>query len=43
VPMPLTAGTLAALSAAVAGGYGDRDVGALAEFLREDMVQRYET
>jgi 3-hydroxyisobutyrate dehydrogenase len=42
VPMPLAAGTLAALSAAVAGDYGDRDIGALAEFLREDMVQRYD-
>lgn len=42
VPMPLAAGTLAALSAAVAGNYGDRDIGALAAFLREEMVQRYE-
>jgi len=41
VPMPLTSGVLAALSAAVAGDYGDRDIGALAAFLREAMVQRY--
>lgn len=42
VPMPLSAGVLSALSAAVAGDYGDRDIGALAAFLREQMVQRYD-
>jgi 3-hydroxyisobutyrate dehydrogenase-like beta-hydroxyacid dehydrogenase len=42
VPMPLSAGVLAALSAAVAGDWGDRDIGALAAFLREKMVQRYD-
>jgi 3-hydroxyisobutyrate dehydrogenase len=42
VPMPLSAGVLAALSAAVAGDWGDRDIGALAAFLRERMVQRYD-
>ncbi len=41
VPMPLSAGVLTALSAAVAGDYGDRDIGTLAAFLREEMVQRY--
>jgi 3-hydroxyisobutyrate dehydrogenase-like beta-hydroxyacid dehydrogenase len=41
VPMPLSAGVLTALSAAVAGNYGDRDIGALIAFLREAMVQRY--
>ena len=41
VPMPLSSGVLAALSAAVAGDYGDRDIGALVTFLREAMVQRY--
>jgi 3-hydroxyisobutyrate dehydrogenase len=41
VPMPLSSGVLAALSAAVAGDYGDRDIGALVAFLREAMVQRY--
>jgi 3-hydroxyisobutyrate dehydrogenase-like beta-hydroxyacid dehydrogenase len=35
VTMPLSAGVLGALSAAVAGGWGDRDIGALAAFLRE--------
>jgi hypothetical protein len=39
--MPLSAGVLTALSAAVAGNYGDRDIGALIAFLREAMVQRY--
>jgi 3-hydroxyisobutyrate dehydrogenase-like beta-hydroxyacid dehydrogenase len=43
VTMPLSAGVLAALSAAVAGDWGDRDIGALAAFLREKIVQRYET
>jgi 3-hydroxyisobutyrate dehydrogenase len=43
VTMPLSAGVLAALSAAVAGDWGDRDIGALPAFLREELVQRYET
>jgi 3-hydroxyisobutyrate dehydrogenase-like beta-hydroxyacid dehydrogenase len=43
VTMPLSAGVLAALSAAVAGNWGDRDIGELAAFLREEIVQRYET
>lgn len=43
VPMPLSAGVLTALSAAVAGDYGDRDIGALVAFLRDEMVQRYDT
>ena len=42
VPMPLSAGVLTALSAAVAGNWGDRDIGALAAFLREHMVQRFD-
>jgi 3-hydroxyisobutyrate dehydrogenase-like beta-hydroxyacid dehydrogenase len=41
VPMPLSSGVLTALSAAVAGDYGERDIGALVTFLREAMVQRY--
>jgi 3-hydroxyisobutyrate dehydrogenase-like beta-hydroxyacid dehydrogenase len=41
VTMPLSAGVLAALSAAVAGNWGDRDIGELAAFLREEIVQRY--
>ena len=43
ITMPLAAGVLAALSAAVAGDWGDRDIGALPAFLREEIVQRYET
>jgi 3-hydroxyisobutyrate dehydrogenase len=41
VPMPLTAGTLASLSAAVAGGAGDGDLADLAQFVREHMLQKY--
>ena len=41
VPMPLSAAVLTALSAAVAGDYGDRDIGTLVTFLRDAMVQRY--
>jgi len=42
VPMPLSAGTLASLSAAVAGGAGDGDLAELAKFVRDQLVQRYE-
>ena len=41
VPMPLTAGTLASLSAAVGSGYGDRDLAELPKFLREAMLQNF--
>jgi len=41
VPMPVSAGTLAALSAAVAGGRGDGDLAELAQFVRDRMVQSY--
>jgi 3-hydroxyisobutyrate dehydrogenase-like beta-hydroxyacid dehydrogenase len=41
VPMPLSAGTLASLSAAVADGYGAGDLAELAKFVREAMVQNY--
>jgi 3-hydroxyisobutyrate dehydrogenase len=41
VPMPLSAGTLASLSAAVAGGAGDGDLAELAKFVREQMVQNF--
>jgi 3-hydroxyisobutyrate dehydrogenase len=41
VPMPMSAGTLAALSAAVANGRGDGDLGELPRFLREAMVQNF--
>jgi 3-hydroxyisobutyrate dehydrogenase len=42
VPMPLSAGTLSSLSAAVAKGYGNGDLGELAKFLRESMVQNFD-
>jgi 3-hydroxyisobutyrate dehydrogenase-like beta-hydroxyacid dehydrogenase len=42
VTMPLSAGVLAALSAAVAGDWGERDIATLPAFLREEIVQRYE-
>jgi len=42
VTMPLSAGVLSALSAAVAGDWGDRDIGELVAFLREKVVQRYD-
>ena len=42
VPMPLSAGTLAALSAAVANGRGAGDLGELPKFLRDSMVQNFE-
>jgi 3-hydroxyisobutyrate dehydrogenase len=41
VPMPLSAGTLASLSAAVAGGAGDGDLAELAKFVRERMAQNF--
>jgi 3-hydroxyisobutyrate dehydrogenase len=43
VTMPLSSGVLAALSAAVAGDWGDRDIGELVAFLREKIVQRYDS
>jgi 3-hydroxyisobutyrate dehydrogenase len=42
VPMPLTSGTLASLSAAVANGCGGGDLGELPQFLRYSMVQNFE-
>ena len=42
VPMPLSAGTVTALSAAVAGGFGDRDLAELPGFLRSSMVQNFD-
>ena len=41
VPMPLSAGTLASLSAAVAADYGDADLAELPKFLREKMLQNF--
>ena len=40
--MPLSAGVLTSLSAAVAQGWGDRDIGELARFFREHMGQKFE-
>jgi 3-hydroxyisobutyrate dehydrogenase len=42
VPMPLSAGTLASFSAAVAGGAGDGDLAELAQFVRERMPQNFD-
>jgi 3-hydroxyisobutyrate dehydrogenase len=42
VPMPLAAGTLASLSAAVANGAGAGDLAELPKFLRESMLQNFE-
>jgi 3-hydroxyisobutyrate dehydrogenase-like beta-hydroxyacid dehydrogenase len=42
VPMPLSAGTLASLSAAVAAGHGADDLAELAQFLRESMMQKFD-
>jgi 3-hydroxyisobutyrate dehydrogenase-like beta-hydroxyacid dehydrogenase len=41
VSMPVTAGALAAFSAAVAAGWGDGDIGQIARFVREEIVQRF--
>jgi len=41
IPMPLSAGTLASLSAAVANGAGGGDLGELPKFLRESMQQNF--
>jgi 3-hydroxyisobutyrate dehydrogenase-like beta-hydroxyacid dehydrogenase len=42
VPMPLSAGTLASLSAAVAGDHGDGDLAELPKFFREAMLQSFD-
>ena len=42
VPMPLSAGTLASLSAAVEGDYGDGDLAELPKFFREAMLQNFD-
>jgi 3-hydroxyisobutyrate dehydrogenase-like beta-hydroxyacid dehydrogenase len=39
--LPLSAGMLAALSAAVAQGWGDKDIGELPRFFREHMLQKF--
>jgi 3-hydroxyisobutyrate dehydrogenase-like beta-hydroxyacid dehydrogenase len=40
-PMPLASGMLAAFSAAVAHGWGDKDIGELPKFFREHMGQKF--
>jgi 3-hydroxyisobutyrate dehydrogenase len=40
--LPLSAGMLSALSAAVAHGWGDKDIGELPRFFREHMGQRFD-
>jgi len=42
VAMPATSGTLASLSAAVAGGWGERDLAEVPCYFREFMLQVYE-
>jgi 3-hydroxyisobutyrate dehydrogenase-like beta-hydroxyacid dehydrogenase len=39
--MPLSSGVLTSLSAAVAHGYGDKDIGELVKFFREHMGQNF--
>ena len=39
--MPLSSGVLSSLSAAVAQGWGDKDIGELARFFREHMGQNF--
>jgi len=41
VPMPVASGTLAALSAAVKGEYGNSDIAELPRFFREAMLQSF--
>ena len=40
--LPLSAAMLASLSAAVAQGYGENDIGELPRFFREHMLQRFD-
>jgi 3-hydroxyisobutyrate dehydrogenase len=42
VAMPATSGTLASLSAAVAGGWGDKDLAEVPRYFREFMLQVYD-
>jgi 3-hydroxyisobutyrate dehydrogenase-like beta-hydroxyacid dehydrogenase len=41
LPMPLSSGTLASFSAAIARGLGDADIGELPRFFREFMAQNF--
>ena len=40
-PMAATAAALGVLSAAVAAGWGDRDIGDIAPFIRDALTQRF--
>lgn len=42
VTMPATSGALASLSAAIAGGWGDKDLAEVPRFFREFMRQVYD-
>jgi 3-hydroxyisobutyrate dehydrogenase-like beta-hydroxyacid dehydrogenase len=42
VAMPATSGALASLAAAVAGGWGDKDLAEVPQFFRKYMLQDYE-
>ena len=42
VAMPATSGALASLAAAVAGGWGDKDLAEVPQFFRTHMLQDYE-
>jgi 3-hydroxyisobutyrate dehydrogenase len=42
VAMPATSGALVSLSAAVAGGWGEKDLAEVPRFFRESMLQDYE-
>jgi 3-hydroxyisobutyrate dehydrogenase len=42
VAMPATSGALASLAAAVAGGWGDKDLAEVPQFFRTHMLQEYE-
>ncbi len=42
VGMPATSGALASLAAAVAGGWGDKDLAEVPQFFRSHMLQDYE-
>ena len=42
VPMPATSGALTSLAAAEAAGWGERDIGEIIAFLREEMIQKFD-